>query len=255
MTAAPPAQLLGNISDGALIGIGGAGLQRKPMSLVRALAASGASDLRVVSYLGSVDVDYLIASGVVAEVHSAGVSLDGFGLAPAFRAARQAGTIRFVEWSEGSLAAALHAASLGLPSVGAVTDPRSDVVRVNPHLTVAADPFTSADVVFAEALALDLALIHLSGVDDEGNGYVAGDTGADDLLVRAASRVVATADTVVESDPQRAAIPRIWIGASTVDDRGSWPSGSHPRRLVDVGAYAAWAASSGDDPSLLEPTK
>ena len=247
------AELLGHIDDGALIGIGGAGLQRKPMSLVRALATSGAKDLRIVSYLGSVDVDYLIASGVVAEVHSAGVSLDGFGLAPAFRNARQTGAITFVEWSEGSLAAALEAATLGLGSMPAVTDPRSDVMAVNPHLTVAADPFTGDDVVFAEALHLDLTLLHLSGVDEAGNGYIAGDTGADDLLVRASRRVVATADAAVEADPPAAAIPRIWLTGIAVDDRGSWPTGSHPKRLVDVPGFGAWAASKGDDPSLLVP--
>jgi glutaconate CoA-transferase subunit A len=247
--------MLGNIPDGATIGIGGAGLQRKPMTLVRALAAAGAGDLRIVSYLGSVDVEYLIASGVVSEVHSAGVSLDGFGLAPAFRHARQTGTVRFIEWSEGSLAAALQAAALGLPSMPAVTDPRSDVVQVNPHLTVADDPVAGTAVVYAEAIQLDLALIHLSGLDADGNGYIAGDTAADDLLVRSARRVVATADSTVDSDPPAAAVPRIWIGASAVDDRASWPTGSHPRRLVDVGAYGAWAASKGDDPTLLEPKR
>lgn len=247
------ADLIGTIESGATIGIGGAGLQRKPMSLVRAIAASGATDLRIVSYLGSVDVDYLIASGVVSEVHSAGVALDGFGLAPGFRNARQNGTVRFVEWSEGSLAAALQAASLGLGSMPAVTDPRSDVVAHNPHLQVAADPFTRVDVAFAKALHLDLAVVHLSAIDDVGNGYIAGDAAADALIVRAAGRAVATADEEVATDPTRAAIPRIWLDVVAVDDAGAWPTGSHPRHLVDVGTFGAWAASKGDDPSKLEP--
>ena len=244
--------LIGSVRDGATIGIGGAGLQRKPMSLVRALVASRARNLRIVSYLGSVDVEYLIASGVVSEVHSAGVSLDGFGLAPAFRTARQSGAVRFIEWSEGSLGAALDAAALGLPSMPAVTDPTSDVVVENPHLTIADDPFTGTAVVFARALHLDVALVHLTAVDEHGNGYVDGDTGADGLLVRAASRTVATADGSVDADPASAAIPRIWLTDVVLDDTGAWPTGSHPRRLVDVGTFGEWAASPGTDPGLLE---
>lgn len=252
MTSENLSDVLGEIDDGAVVGIGGAGLQRKPMALVKALAESGARDLRIVSYLGSVDVDLLLAAGVVAEIHSAGVSLDGFGLAPGFRTARQTGNVRFVEWSEGSLAAALHAAGLGLPSQPAVTDPRSEVVDVNPHLLVASDPFTGTDVVFARALSLDVAIVHLTGVDDAGNGYIDGDTAADELLVRAARRAVATADARVDADPQSAAIPRIWLERVTVMDSAAWPTGSHPAHLVDVAALGEWAASRGDDPSLVE---
>lgn len=244
---------LRSLGDGATIGIGGAGLQRKPMSLVRLVGDSGVRDLRIVSYLGSVDVDYLIASGVVAEVHSAGVGLDGFGLAPAFRRSRQDGAVRFVEWSEGSLASALQAASLGLPSMPCPTDPRSDIVEVNPHLAVAADPFTGDDVVFAEALRLDVGLLHLGAVDQAGNGYVDGDIMADDLIATAATVTLATADTECPADPPRAAIPAIWLTATQIEDGSAWPTGSHPRHLVDVACFGAWAASSGDDTSLLEP--
>lgn len=243
---------LGDVADGAFIGIGGSGLQRKPMALVRELAASGATGLRILSYLGSVDVDYLIAAGVVAEVHSAGVSLDGFGLAPAFRNSRQDGSVRYVEWSEGSLAASLEAAAVGLPSMPAPTSPGSALVAVNPHLKTAADPFDGSTTVFAQGLSLDLCLLHLSAVDDVGNGYVVGDCAADQLLARAASRTVATADEEVAADPLRAAIPRLWLTETFVVESGSWPTGSHPAALVDVAAMTRWAGKGGSDTTILE---
>ncbi len=105
------------VPDGALVALGGIGTSRKPMALIRALVEAGVRDLRVVSALGSVDVDYLIAAGCVAEVHTAGVAIDGVGMAPRYRSARQSGTVRVVEWSEGSLHAALDAAARGLPSL------------------------------------------------------------------------------------------------------------------------------------------
>ncbi|MCP3975763.1 MAG: acyl CoA--acetate/3-ketoacid CoA transferase subunit alpha [bacterium] len=253
MTSAEAASLLGDLASGSLVAIGGTGLQRKPMTLVRALARSGATDLRIVSYLGSVDVEYLIATGVVAEVHSAGVGLDGFGLAPAFRSGRQNRSLRFVEWSEGSLATSLQAAALGLPSMPTPTSPDSAVVDQNPFLGSFPDPFDGTSTVSAQALQIDLCLLHLSGVDERGNGYITGDYGADQLLARAATRTVATADELVVADPRLAAIPRLWLAATQVVTAGSWPTGSHPSALVDVTAVGRWAGKPGDDAALLEP--
>ena len=59
------AQLAESIPDGATVALGGAGLQRKPMAAVRALAEAGRRDLRVVSYLGSLDVELLLTAGCV----------------------------------------------------------------------------------------------------------------------------------------------------------------------------------------------
>ena len=176
------------VADGDTIGVGGAGLVRKPMALLRALVAAGIRDLRVVSFLGSVDVEYLIAAGVVNQLHSAGVSLDGFGLAPAFRAARQGGTIEFVEWSEGSLTAAVEASARGLPSLACSTAPASDVVVHNAWLGTYPDPPTEVPTVFATALDIDVALIHAAGSDADSNIYVEGDLALDGLLARALQR-------------------------------------------------------------------
>ena len=55
-------QLADEIDDGAVIGLGGAGLQRKPMAALAALVAAGRRDLRVVSFLGSLDVELLLAA-------------------------------------------------------------------------------------------------------------------------------------------------------------------------------------------------
>ena len=241
------------IRDGMVVAIGGLGLQRKPMALVRQIAEAGVRDLRVVSYLGSLDVELLIAAGCVGEVHSAGVGLDGFGLAPAFRTARQNTTIRFVEWSEGSLLTALEAAARGLPSLATSTDPRSDILNGHPGLKAGPDPFSGDIVTFAAALAPDLAIIHGSGVDDVGNLYVDGDEGIDGVLARAASHTVATASRKTDGDPRRASIGRLWLDEVTVDGAGAWPTGCIPHDLIDLDCVQRWAAGDGGDPKVLMP--
>lgn len=251
MIVADAVAALDQIEDGSVVALGGVGLSRKPMGLLRVLAGRGVRDLTVVGFLGSVDVELLLAMNAVAELHTAGVALDGFGLAPAYRRARQEGSIRVTEWSEGSLVASLEAASRGVPSMPCPMSPGSDVVGVNPWLISHADPFTSETVVYARALRPDFALLHVPAADELGNLHVAGDVGIDGLLARAATTTIASVTSVVTDEPSRAAVSRIWVDAVVVDPDGAWPTACHPDVLFDLAAVAGWAASDGRDPALL----
>lgn len=224
------------LGDGAVVAVGGAGLSRKPVAACRALAESGRRRLVLVSWLGSVDVELLLAAGCVAELHSAGVALDGAGLAPRYREAREQGTVRFVEWSEGSLVASLQAASLGLDSELTRSGLGSDLPALNPWLREVADPHTGEPVVAARALVPDLALLHVPAVDAEGNAYVEGDLGADGLLARAARRTLVTYEREAEPDPARAAISRIWIDEAVRVEGGARPAGCFPDYAPDLAA-------------------
>lgn len=244
------------VPDGAVVAVGGAGLSRKPMDLLRALVSAGTQNLSVVSFLGSVDVELLLAAGAVRRLHTAGVALDGFGLAPAYRSARQQRSVEVVEWSEGSLCAAVEAAARGVPSFPCATATNSDIVAPNPWLGVFPDPHTGTDVVFARALRPDVALLHAAAADEYGNVYVEGDFGIDGLLARAASvTVVSVEEILVDADPARAAMSRIWVDAIIEIPGGSWPTESYPSALVDLGSVARWAESDGTQASLLEPAR
>lgn len=240
------------VPPGATVAVGGTGLNRKPMALLKGIVAGGVRDLDIVSFLGAVDVEYLLASGAVAHLHSAGVSLDGFGLAPAFRAARQQQSVRFIEWSEAAMVAAVEATARGLPSMPCSTAPGSDVVKHNPSLGVYKDPPTGIPTVFATALAIDVALIHAPAADAHGNVYVDGDLGLDGLLARAAKTTIVSFERQVAADPPLAAISRLWIDAVVPAVGGSWPTECHPDALVDLAAVAAWAGSKDRTAEMLE---
>ncbi len=214
------------IPDGALVACGGGELQRKPMAAVRELAALGRRDLRVATMLGSADVEVLLGSGAVAEVHSAGVALEG--LAPRWREARQTGSPRVLEWSEGSFVAALQAAVLGLDSLPWPAGLGTDLPRVNPWLKEASDPHTGAPVLAVRALVPDVALLHVPGVDADGNAHVEDDLVADALLARAARRVIVTYERRVDADPALAAISRLWIDDLVEAPGGARPTGCRP---------------------------
>ena len=239
-TLPSPAAVSELIPPGATVAVGGAGLNRKPMALLKGIVGGGVRDLDIVSFLGSVDVEYLLASGAVADLQSAGVSLDGFGLAPAFRAARQQQSVRFVEWSEASMVAAVEAAARGLPSMPCSTAPGSDVVKYNPSLGVYKDPPTGIPTVFATALAVDIALIHAPAADVHGNIYVDGDLGLDGLLARAAQTTIVSFERRADRrSSARGDFPAMdrrgrtgglaGPGQPNVTPTHSWTSGPSPR--------------------------
>src|SRR5688572_3244200 len=80
-----------HLRDGMCIGLGGFGLDRKPMALVREIAAAPVQGLVLETFAGGLDVEVLLAVGKVKRVSACHVGLDHFGLAPLFRAARQSG--------------------------------------------------------------------------------------------------------------------------------------------------------------------
>ena len=236
-------QLAEHVPDGAVVGLGGAGLQRKPMAAARALAEAGRRDLTLVSFLGSLDVELLLTTGCLRALHSAGVALDGAGLAPRYRAGRQDQTFEFVEWSEGTLLCALQATARGVPSLPTWMALDTDLPELNVNVRETTDPFTGDRVIQVRALALDVAILHVPGIDARGNAYVEGDFAMDGALARAAKQTYVCYERRVDDDPRRAVLSRTWIDGLAHVPHGAWPTGCHPDYAADLGTVSRWAAA------------
>ena len=243
MTAA---DVVGELRSGMTIGIGGWGSRRKPMALVRAIAASDLADLTVVSY-GGPDVGLLIGAGKVRRVVTGFVSLDSIPLEPHFRQARQAGAIKLTELDEGMLHWGLLAAAHRLPFLPMRAGLGSDVLRVNRDLRTVRSPYADGEeFVAVPALTLDAALVHMNRADARGNGqYLGPDPYFDDLYCLAAKRaylscerIVATADLLAAGPPQSLLINRAMV-AGVIET----PNGAHFTSCVpDYGRDEAFQA-------------
>jgi glutaconate CoA-transferase, subunit A len=222
------------LESGMVLGIGGWGSRRKPMSLVRALLRTEVTDLTVVTY-GGPDVGLLCAAGKVRRLIYGFVSLDSVPLEPHFRAARQSGTIaEVVEYDEGMLQWALYAGSLRLPFLPTRAGLASGVVEVNPHLRTVRSPYDDAEELLAvPAIRLDAAFVHLNRADERGNARFLGpDLYFDDLFLAACEpgRRYVSCEQVVETgalleDP--AAFASLRINRSMVDGVVEAPGGAH----------------------------
>ena len=226
------------VPDGAKVGVGGVLLRRKPVALVLAIAAAGRRDLRVCSFLASLDVELLVARGAVAEVHAGYVGFEQLGFAPAYGAAVADGRVRTFEYSELLFVAGLRAALAGLPflptrgAMGSGILPELGVREVE-------CPYTGERLLAAPALRPDVTVLHAEAADEHGN--VVAPTvrdflfDADATLARASDAVIVTAERIVTSDEVRergAMLFSYEVDAVVEAPRGAWPS-ALPGRLRD----------------------
>ncbi|MGW5263930.1 CoA transferase subunit A [Microbispora sp. NPDC004025] len=221
-------EIVGSLESGMTIGIGGWGSRRKPMALVRAVYRSALTDLTIVSY-GGPDVGLLCAAGKVRKVVAPFVTLDSIALEPHFRAARQRGTVEFIEYDEGMFMFGLLAAAHRLPFLPTRAGLGSDVMRVNPGLRTVRSPYDDGEELIAvPALTMDVALVHVDVADTRGNGrYLGPDPYLDDLFAKAAGRCFVSCERMVEPGELGGPPQTLLVSRMHVTGVAETPGGGH----------------------------
>jgi glutaconate CoA-transferase subunit A len=235
------------VPDGATVGLGGWTFYNTPMAVVRAIARARTRDLHLVSSPGAIGPDTLIAAGCVSVLTSPFLTMEQFGLAPAFRRAAGDGSLAIREVDGPALAAGLRAAADDLP-FGLIHDTGTDLPSVNPHNYVPfSDPFGGPMKLFAcPALRADVALVHAQRGDVHGNLQYLGATYFDPLLARSASTVIATVDEIVDTSviresPHLTKVPGMLVTAVVQQPRAAMPCGSHALYQPDLDHMALYA--------------
>jgi len=246
-------EIIDQLSDGMTIGIGGWATRRKPMALVRALARSKVRDLTILSY-GGPDVGLLAASGKIAKLVFAFVSLDHIPIEPHFRKARQAG-LKIWELDEGMLHWGLRAAGMHLPFLptrcGIATS-----VGEQPELRTVTSPYGDGEEFIAmPAIELDAALLHVHRSDEKGNALILSpDPFFDELMARAAKRVFLSTERIVDTGelglPGNARFhpfERAVVTGVAEVPFGAHPTSASPDYEIDMKHLRHYAASAESD--------
>lgn len=216
------------VRAGMSVGIGGFGLDRKPLQLIDAVIATTPRDLDVLVYAGGLDVEKLLAAGAVRSLAYSHVGLDQFGLAPRFRKARESGTLQVGEWSEWSLLLALRAAAEHVPFASVAIDPATELFRVNPSFARIRCPFTGAETAVVKAPRIDVALLQAEAVHPDGWVINAGDEYADTVLARAAALTVVCAERLIDDEELERRMLEVQVIDSLIDHVVLAPGGSRP---------------------------
>lgn len=250
------ARLLDLAGSAGSIAFGGGGVQRKPMTAARRLAASALPARTVVSLLGGPETDLMIGAGKVARLLFAYVGFDAYGLAPNFRKARESASLEAVEYSEGTMLAAFDAGARDLPFLPTRFGLGTAITRTpNTPLREFDCPVSGERLLAVPALAPDLALVHVNVADRAGNALIHGDAYADPQLVRAARCTVLTAERVVDALPRELPpeagrrstfVSRLWVHGVIEAPGGAGMTAMFPDYPLDLEAVMRYQRMATD---------
>ena len=228
------ASAVSEVHPGATIGIGGVLNSGHPMALVRELVRQRIGDLHVVGLASGLEVDMLIAAGLVRRLSTPTVSAETLApIAPAYRRAAQGGRLEVWECDEGMIYAALQAGAQRVPFAPWPVGMGTAFPEVNDGMELIESPFGGRPVMAIEAIELDFVFAHASRSDPYGNVQVTGSGFGDRALAQAARRVVYSVDRLVTN-----AEVRLHPGATViagVDAIVHAPFGAHP--FASAGHY------------------
>jgi glutaconate CoA-transferase subunit A len=221
-----------HVPSGSMVLMGAQLEQMIPFSAGHELIRQGRRDLTLVGPISDILFDELIGAGCVSRVMAAWVGNVSAGVGYCFRRAVEQGIprrIETVDYSNFTLALALHAAALGVPFMPTYATLGSDLLKKNGNLREFASPVSEEKLVAVRALRPDVAIIHLQRADAQGNAHIWGSLGVAVDGARAARKVIVVAEEIVEaeviaSDPNRTLIPGFLVSAVVHEPGGAHPS-------------------------------
>jgi acyl CoA:acetate/3-ketoacid CoA transferase alpha subunit len=217
------------IHEGDYIGTELYGFVRCPMSIAREIVRQKIGHLQVAGQ-GIMEVDILIAAGLVDKIDLTYLGYEVYGLSNVLRRAAQSGRLRINEWSNAALAWRLKAAALGVPFLPVRVMLGTDTFKYSAAKVVKC-PFTGEKVLLLPATMLDAGIIHVHRADQYGNCQLDGISGFAFELARASRRLIISAEEIIPTEEIRKYPERTLIPWYLVDAVVEAPFGSHPGEM------------------------
>jgi glutaconate CoA-transferase subunit A len=188
------------VDDGDLVGLGGLSFWRKPMSAVREIIKQNKTDLKILTFVGGIDVDMLIAAGCASKIRSSFVGMEVFGMAKHYRNAVETGAIEISEETEASTALGLRASYLKVPFMPLKGIMGTDFTKIRSDIKKIKDPLGSdTEVMAVPKIDLDVAIVHVNHSDEYGNGSIEGAVWLDNDLAKTAKKTIIITEKLVET--------------------------------------------------------
>jgi glutaconate CoA-transferase subunit A len=233
-----------NMQDGDLIYAAGF-THLIPFAAGHEIIRQGYKDLVLARATPDLIYDQLVAAGCARKVIFSYMGNPGVGSLRLVRAEIEAGNLEWEEYSHFSMISRLQAGAAGLPFMPMNPTAASDLERANPLYRRVQDPYSGGEVVVVPALNPDVAIVHVQRADPEGNAHIWGIIGEQKEAAFAASRVILTAEEIVDpevirSDPNRTLIPGFIVDAVCHVPYASHPSYTQGYYDRDNAFYLQW---------------
>ncbi len=216
-----------------------------PFAAGHEIIRQGFTDLTLARATPDLIYDQIVAAGCARKVIFSYMGNPGVGSLRRVRAALEAGTLEWEEYSHFSMISRLQASASGLPFMPMKVTGATDLMHQNQSFQKVADPYTGETVVVVPPLKPDLAIVHVQRADLQGNAHVWGILGEQRLAAFAAQKVILTAEeivdeTVIRSDPNRTLIPGLVVDAVCHVPYCAHPSYTQGYHDRDNDFYLAW---------------
>lgn len=240
------------VGPGSVVAMGTCFEQMIPFAATREMIRQGVRDLTLVGPVSDICFDQLIGAGSAMRVMAAWVGNVMMGSAYSFRRAVEQGeprSLAVVDFSNFTLALALHAAAIGAPYIPTRSALGADWVPRNPWLFALEDPAGGGPLLGVKALQPDVAIIHVQRADPHGNAAMWGSLGITPDAARASRVVIVTAEEIVtpeqiRRDPNRVVVPGLLVTAVCEARWGAHPSPVQGYYRRDHAAYAEYHAQT-----------
>lgn len=224
-----------NVSDGALLALGGNALHRSPIAFVHELIRQGKKNLSVIKTAGALDVDLLAAANSLDSVYGGYIGFEMFGLAQNYRKGVQKQEIVAHEHACASIIAGLRASIYGVPFQPINGFQGSELPELTGQVKYVECPFTGKRTAVVPALRPDYTVIHVNIADEKGNAYIEGAVFEDLIMARAAEKVIVTAEKVISSESWavRPQVPGFLVESVVLAEQGASPGSCAPFYSID----------------------
>lgn len=230
-------ELIAHVRSGDCLAIGGGLSSREPMAALQELIRLEIGQLTLVGSAHGIDVDLLCGAGCVAVGAESYVGFEqDFGMAPNYRRACESGRVSVQDSCCYTLVQQLRAAIAGLPFMPIRSIKGSGFMQLHPEFRTMLCPFSGEELVLVPALKPDVAILHAQYGDHHGNLHIEGPPVADILFAKAATKVIATVEHLVNAEHMReigVTIPYFYVTALSEVRYGAHPTACYPFYAYD----------------------
>jgi len=248
-------EAVASVPDGANMTFGGFAAYFTPLAFVREMIRQGKRDIEMTSVAECWVADYLAGAGALKRARFSNFMFEGLGRCYNFCRGVERGDILVEDYSHFAITSRLVAAGLGVPFLPIKPMAGTDLMRKQSFDAEKARPFacpfTGESVLLVPAVRPDVAVIHASRADREGNTQLFGYTSVVDEQARAAQRVIVSVeeivdDTVVRERPELTILPGFLVEAVVEAPFGAHPTGMYRYYDPDFEFMRDYYAASRD---------
>ncbi len=189
-------------------------------------------NLTLIGPISDMLFDQMIGSGCVRKVIAAWVGNVIMGVGYNLRRAveeRIPGKIEMEDYTNFSIALALHAGALGIPFVPTKSLLGTGMMERGSPFRKMTCPYSGELLALVPAINPDVAIVHVQRADKEGNTHFWGGSGVTKEAAMASRKVIVVAEElvskeVIRKDPNRTLLPGFLVSAVVLEPWGAHPS-------------------------------